>query len=231
MSRHRKTSVGAPKSAPLANRSQARPPVSASSRITKRRLGSQLAGVVGASIALGFAYNAASPLGVRFGQPNQESLYVPPLAEQTPAPHFAKAPDVSAAPLPAMVLPSAPATPPPILPNPAPIHWTQAKSLVAAGQAVLVDVRAKAVFDAGHIPGACSLPETSSPEEFNTFLQQHATNTVLIVYCSSASCSQSARVAARLVTQFQRRDVKFMAGGYQEYQQAEAARNAASTQR
>ena len=88
---------------------------------------------------------------------------------------------------------------------------------------MLVDVRHKAMYDAGHIPRAISLPETSSPEEFTTFLNQHPTNLTLIVYCSSTSCSQSARVAGRLVTQFHRPSVKYMTGGYLEYQQAELA--------
>ncbi|HEX5219929.1 MAG TPA: rhodanese-like domain-containing protein [Verrucomicrobiae bacterium] len=109
------------------------------------------------------------------------------------------------------------------MPNPAAIHWADAKPLVASGQAVLVDVRHKAMYDAGHIPGALSLPETSTPEEFTAFLNQHPTNLTLIVYCSSTSCSQSARVAGRLVTQYQRPSVKYMTGGYMEYQQAELA--------
>lgn len=124
-------------------------------------------------------------------------------------------------------------TPPPIATspeqNPAAIHWAQAKPLVAAGQAVLVDVRHKAMYDAGHIPGAISLPEASSPDEFTAFLNQHPTNLTLIVYCSSTSCSQSARVAGRLVTQYQRPSVKYMTGGYMEYQQAELAGNPAQS--
>ena len=107
--------------------------------------------------------------------------------------------------------------------NPSPIHWNEAKPLVDAGMAVLVDVRAKPMYDAGHIPGAISLPETSSPDEFAAFLNQHPTNTTLILYCSSTSCSQSARVAGRLVTQHQRPSVKYMTGGYMEYQQLQAA--------
>ena len=92
-----------------------------------------------------------------------------------------------------------------------------------SGQGILVDVRHKAMYDAGHIPGAISLPETSTPEEFTAFLNQQPTNLTLIVYCSSTSCSQSARVAGRLATQYQRPSVKYMTGGYMEYQQAELA--------
>jgi len=114
--------------------------------------------------------------------------------------------------------------------NPAVIHWVEAKPLAASGQAVLVDVRHKSMYDAGHIPGAISLPETSTPEEFTAFLNQYPTNLTLIVYCSSTSCSQSARVAGRLVTQYQRPSVKYMTGGYMEYQQAELANQPAQPQ-
>lgn len=91
--------------------------------------------------------------------------------------------------------------------------------MVDAGQAVLVDVRTKGMYDAGHIPGAISLPEASPPEEFTAVLNRYPTNLTLILYCSSTSCSQSARVAGRLVSQYQRPGVKYMTGGYLEYQQ------------
>jgi len=123
----------------------------------------------------------------------------------------------------------APQSPGATAPNPAPTHWQAVKALVAAGRAVLVDVRHKSMYDAGHIPGAISLPEASSPEEFTAFLNQHPTNLTLIVYCSSVSCSQSARVANRLVTQFQRPSVQYMTGGYLEYQQDQARRPAETT--
>jgi len=119
--------------------------------------------------------------------------------------------------------PPAVAVVPPAVQNPVATHWAEAKPLVASGQAVLVDVRHKSMYDAGHIPGAISLPETSTPEEFTAFLNQYPTNLTIIVYCSSTSCSQSARVAGRLVTQYQRPSVKYMTGGYMEYQQAELA--------
>jgi rhodanese-related sulfurtransferase len=109
--------------------------------------------------------------------------------------------------------------------NPAPIHWRQAEPLVAAGQALLVDVRPAPVYDAGHIPDAISLPETSSTEVINAFLEQVPTNLTLIVYCSSTSCSQSKRVADRLVGMHLWPSVKYMTGGYLEYQQEELAKS------
>lgn len=234
-----------------------------------RQVSWQLAGVLAASVVLGFAFNASSPLGVRFTGTETASLtsttmpagqtlqlpaapsvamvtnrmrvqpQSPPLPVERPAVKLANV----SAPVPASVPSPAPGPihqhslhamrPPPtttsgtnspaVEPNPTVIHWAQAKPLVAAGQAVLVDVRHKAMYDAGHIPGAVSLPETSPPEAFTDLLEQHPTNLTLIVYCSSTSCSQSARVATRLVTQFKRPSVKYMTGGYMEYQQAELA--------
>ena len=108
--------------------------------------------------------------------------------------------------------------------NPAPIHWRDAKPLAAAKEAVLVDVRARPMYDAGHIPNAVSLPETSSSAEFAAFLKLLPTNMTVIVYCASTSCSQSKRVADRLVTEFHFAPVKYMTGGYQEYQQEELAK-------
>lgn len=250
-----------------------------------RRMVWQLAGVLGASVVLGFAFNASSPVGVRFRETKPVSLSTATAATNQPAPAPAPAvvaavtnrvvvrppsppppiqqqlarhstntpPPVTPAPAPAVTTaalsspqlplakslaptpfapPPAPVTvaasnPPPAAPNPAPIHWAEAKQLVEAHEGVLVDVRHKSMYDAGHIPGAISLPETSTPDEFTAFLNQHPTNLTLIVYCSSVSCSQSARVANRFVSQYQRPNVKYMTGGYMEYQQAELAKNPA----
>jgi rhodanese-related sulfurtransferase len=114
--------------------------------------------------------------------------------------------------------------PPVTEPNPAPTHWPEVKAWMAAGQAVVVDVRHKPIFDAGHIPGAVSLPEASPPELFRSFLDQQPTNMIVVLYCSSTSCSQSARVANRLVAEYRWSQVRYMTGGYQEYQQLELAK-------
>jgi rhodanese-related sulfurtransferase len=109
--------------------------------------------------------------------------------------------------------------------NPAPMHWRDAKPLAAGGHAGCWWMCApRPVYDAGHIPDAVSLPETSSPAEFAAFLKLLPANTTLIVYCASTSCSQSRRVAERLVTEFHFAPVKYMTGGYQEYQQEELAK-------
>lgn len=114
-------------------------------------------------------------------------------------------------------------TPPPPAPTPIPTHWKEVKPLLAVSNIVLVDVRPKGAYDAGHIPGAISLPEASTPDEFDAFVKQYPTNTPLICYCSSTSCSVSFRVAKKMMQQYNYSSVKYMTGGYLEYQKEELA--------
>lgn len=257
--KQRESPAGAPSSAP--------PPdggIRSSGGVFSRRVILQLLAIVGLSCVLGFTFNAASPVGVRFGEPATPAPVAASVAVKTtlPATPIPAAPVLTnpvvasaskstnvvvaasmpsppvakpvAAPTPwsvshspAVTNPVAVATPPPAQPNPTPIHWPEAKTLVAENRAVLVDVRHKGIYDAGHIPGATSLPESSSPEEFKTFLSNQPANLTVIVYCSSTTCSQSLRVASRLVNEFRWPAVRYMTGGYAEYQQAELANPAA----
>jgi rhodanese-related sulfurtransferase len=218
----------------------------------------QLLAIVGLSGVLGFAFNAASPVGVRFEQTPppapvaaadagvktlpEPPVSAPPAVTNPAVTSSVKPTDLSVAAAPPVAPPVALPTPwsvaatpanpnpvgtaPPPAPHPTPIHWPEAKALAAEKRAVLVDVRHKAMYAAGHIPGATSLPEASSAEEFTAFLNQQIPNTTVIVYCSSTSCSQSARVANRLVNEFRWPAVRYMTGGYAEYQQAELVKPA-----
>ena len=186
----------------------------------------QLLAIVGLSCALGFTFNAASPVGVHFGATSASPGAVKAEEETLTMPALPAYKNSNALPSP----PTAPGKLASLATNvslhPAPVHWPEAKALVAAGRAVLVDVRPKALFDAGHIPGATSLPENSPPQDFTTFLSQQPTNLMVIAYCSSTSCSLSARVADRLVNEFHWPVVRYMTGGYLEYQQAELTKPA-----
>ncbi|MCL4790105.1 MAG: hypothetical protein KJ070_25535 [Verrucomicrobia bacterium] len=269
MGKGRKHHKPQPGSAPTPPRSSSPPfnPVSspATKGILLRRLGPQLAALLGLSAALGFTFNAANPIGIRFGQTRAaftplsndgeiagtaSSIVAVPevqLTPSAPAALLTKAQPVPKPPLPQLPTASAPHVHNPvILPpaspavgppatvfapqpqtqlNPTPIHWREAKALLAKNGTLLVDVRMKPAYDAGHIPGALSLPESSTPEEYAAFVQAYPTNMVLIFYCSSTSCSQSMRVANRFVTEFHYPIVKYMTGGYLEYQQEELARS------
>jgi rhodanese-related sulfurtransferase len=251
--KHRETSVGAPGAVVETNLPLPSPGADISSHgLISRRVLVQLLAMLGLSGVLGFTFNAASPVGIRFDEPVVAPVAAPapegvaPLSKTSVSQPPIPVPSLPVAPAPVAVPPaqpvaaalpvpkphSHPAANPVIIPaispagqtNPAPIHWVEAKALAADGRAVLVDVRHKSMYDAGHIPGAISLPEMSPPPDFTAFLSQQPTNLTVIVYCSSTSCSQSLRVANRLVTEFRWASVRYMTGGYMEYQQAELAK-------
>ena len=246
--KHRQSPVSAPASA-SSSETIVQPPdngVRPSGGVFSRSVLLQLLAIVGLSCVLGFTFNAASPVGVRFGEPavvtvstnvTAAAIAIPVTPAQTnpaaaPSPPLPSIQPVVSRPAPISIshtvanpFVAAPTTQT-VQTNPAPIHWPEAKELVAKGRAMLVDVRHAAMFDAGHIPGAISLPETSPPEEFKMFLSTQPTNLTVIVYCSSTSCSQSARVANRLVNEFRWPSVRYMTGGYLEYQQTELAKPA-----
>jgi len=222
----------------------------------------QLTTLLGLSAALGFAFNSANPIGVRFGdvakpaapltsltnfnlastasvavttpQPTQQTT-LQPLRQPVPMPpHPSRSASVATQlQRQAVAAVTLPATNPPVVVNPpaqtnlnpSPIHWREAKPLIASGQALLLDVRLTAMYDAGHIPDAISIPETLRNEEVDAFLKKVPTNMMLITYCSSTSCSQSKRVADRLAVYHKWPAVKYMTGGYLEYQQEEMARS------
>ena len=75
----------------------------------------------------------------------------------------------------------------------APVDGPTAKALVAKG-AVLVDVRSKEEFDAGHVDGAINVPvDTVASHDFGK------KDAPLVVYCGSGA--RSARAATALVGQ------------------------------
>ena len=98
---------------------------------------------------------------------------------------------------------------------PTPASWAEIKPLYAQGQVVLVDARARAFYDAGHIPGAVSLPEPPSAEAWAAFRQAYPANIPLVVYCGSTSCSLSYKLANRLAKESGYEFVRFITGGYQ----------------
>lgn len=201
--------------------------------------------VVGLATLLGLAFNAGNPLGVRW----HEAETATPPAGATDAPTAPAAGpgggDVSSATSPETGPPaSAGSVPPPtavsdaaaaagvagpVFITPTATHWPAVKPLAEAGQLVLVDARSKGAFEAGHIPGAISLPQSSSDEVLAEFSRQYPTNTHLVVYCSSTSCSLSFKLAYRLAKDFGFTHVEFMTGGYLEYQRAEGLAQAGET--
>lgn len=81
---------------------------------------------------------------------------------------------------------------------------------IEAGHAgfVVLDVRSPALFAAGHVPGALSLPHGRINERN---LAAHPADTLFVVYCSGPHCNGADRAAARLARLG--RPVKKMIGG------------------
>jgi len=189
--------------------------------------------------ALGFAFNAANPLGVRWegastavATPAPEaarpalatvSLPAPASLPPSPAPTVSTgaSPPSATGPAQAGVIsldPNLEAVPSASFHAPSPTTWVEVKPLARDGQVVLVDSRPRPIFDAGHIPGAVALPEDSPAADIDAFRAQHGTNAHVVVYCSSTSCSQSFRLAYRLAKDYGFTHVQYMTGGYFEYQ-------------
>jgi rhodanese-related sulfurtransferase len=107
-------------------------------------------------------------------------------------------------------------------PTPTGTTWEQVEPLAKAGKVLLVDARPKALYDAGHITGAISLPESSTPEEVAVFQKQYDPKTPIVVYCSDLKCSLSMKLAVKLATWYHYQKIQYMPGGYQEWLRTQA---------
>jgi rhodanese-related sulfurtransferase len=102
--------------------------------------------------------------------------------------------------------------------------WEEVKPLAASGQIVLVDARPRTAFDAGHIPGAVSLPFQNLQAEIQAFMGAHPPGTPLAIYCANVKCGTSSQLALALTRTYQYQNVRFVPGGYQEWRSAEGGR-------
>lgn len=82
--------------------------------------------------------------------------------------------------------------------------------VMSQGQAdfVLLDVRSHAQYEAGHVPGALSLPH---PKIVESKLAEFPAGTLFVVYCAGPHCNGAYRGAVRLARLG--RPVKVMPGG------------------
>jgi len=108
--------------------------------------------------------------------------------------------------------------------EPVAVTWVEAKQMLQTGEAVLVDARPLAAFQAGSIPGAISLPFDRIKEEMPEFMKRVGTGRWLIVYCSDQGCASSEQVAKTLIREYGYQHVFHMPGGYAEWQIAETGR-------
>ena len=185
----------------------------------------QMGLILAAATGLGVAYNASSPLAVRVNASITEdfslrgdslgAILPPPTGNPDPAFHNET---VSAT----LTAQQDGTAEPPAKKLPGILAWLEVKSLLSQGRIVLVDARERTAFEAGHIPGAVSLPLSELNERIGDFTAKYPKNTALVVYCSNINCHMSHSVATALAQQHGYVDVREMPGGYAEWMVAES---------
>ena len=86
---------------------------------------------------------------------------------------------------------------------------------------MLVDARASAYYETGHIPGAISLPTDATREALAAFAAKYPKETPLAVYCGSPQCPLATQLIVMLTGTMGYTDVQDMVGGFVEYREAE----------
>ncbi len=173
----------------------------------------QVLGILATAMLLGLIYNNSSPLGVRATRAT-----APETAENAPKRMGFVNESISLTLEEARgtIAPALAAPPAKVLDFPH-LTWVQVKPLVAAGKVVLVDARAKTNYDLDHIPGAVSLPATSSAAEVLTFAKAYPKSTAFVSYCGSESCNASRQTSEALARIGGFVNVSDMPGGYAEF--------------
>lgn len=186
----------------------------------------QAACIFAAAVVLGVVYNGTSPLGLRPHQTNvAESVPAVPSVPRTGV--FNETLSMTLETAQGSALPTSVANPAPataahqsIIPT---RTWAQVKTMLEAGQIVLVDSRPKSAYDLGHIPGAVLLPSNAPLTELQAFAAKYPKDTVIVVYCNSTTCRSSQQLAHQLLTLGRFTNVSEMPGGYAEYTMAQAS--------
>ena len=181
-----------------------------------------MGGLLLVSLLLGLAYNRASPLGLRSSIPEPVKNALAGRPPVKPAGGYYN--ETISLTLEGTGTPGAAAGAGTGSQSRIPtLTWPEAKALLARNQIVIVDARAEQYYQAGHIPGAVSLPANSFGSLIDTFRITYATNNALVIYCTSPQCPLSHKEAELLMTRYGYGNIKVMPGGYEEYSQLEGA--------
>lgn len=162
---------------------------------------------------LGFAYNFASPLGVRWA-----ARAITP-ADDSAMSAAAPDPALQNETLAAVIFEDDPGAPRISAAQklPASMAWAEVKPLLAKGEIVLVDARDTLAYEEGHIPCAVSLPMDSIHDRIAAFMAGVPKNKPLVIYCASIRCRLAHEEALLLGTQFGYAEVCEMPCGYAEW--------------
>lgn len=168
-----------------------------------------------AAVCLGFAYNAVSPLGVRMSPSVSDGApaSVPAMPSGDPDPALRNET------LAAYIFDDDPAAVRPAVGQKLPLTmaWAEVKPLLAKGEILLVDARDTLAYEAGHIPGAVSLPMATLDEKIAAFTARIPKTKPLVIYCASIRCTLAHEEATLLGGQFGYADVREMPNGFAEW--------------
>lgn len=188
---------------------------------SKNSLGRDAAAMLLAAAALGFAYNAASPLGVRMAPGPQADAAVPAYSNETlglDVQSTARDPRLGNETLSVDIVPGEAQ---PARAASEVVAWPEVKPLLSAGSLLLVDARSAEAYSAGHIPGAVSLPFVELDARIAQFTSAHPRTAAIVVYCADTECPVSAAEASVLRRQYGYLNVREMPGGYVAWRMAE----------
>jgi rhodanese-related sulfurtransferase len=173
------------------------------------------------AVALGVAYNSASPLGVH--TPGSTGARQEEPASLAAMPEMENDPAIQNETIQALIVPGGEMgdMPASLKSLPPVMTWREVKPLLASGKIVLVDGRDAEAFALGHIPGAVSLPMDQLQEKVTSFTARYPKDTPLVVYCASVRC-QTANTQARTLTgPHGYTNVSEMPGGFAEWRISE----------
>ncbi|MCE9614219.1 MAG: rhodanese-like domain-containing protein [Lentisphaerae bacterium] len=101
------------------------------------------------------------------------------------------------------------------------LDLTQVRRLVATGAHLILDARPPDAYNAGHLPGALSLPVDEVDVAFPPLAPALDPATPLLVYCSGRECDESLRLGEFLRDQGYT-NVSIFPGGYEAWMAAPA---------
>lgn len=96
----------------------------------------------------------------------------------------------------------------------------QARALVENGAVLIFDARSQQDYDAGHLPGALSLPDEHRVEAFPMYASFLVPEQRVLVYCSGKTCDESLELSLFLKEQGHTNVVLYL-GGFKAWQEAQ----------
>lgn len=100
------------------------------------------------------------------------------------------------------------------------IDLAAAKRLFDQKAAVFVDARSSWPYQLGHVSGALNVPPSAVSAAFDTALADLSRDTVLVVYCSGATCNLGSKLAQKLAEEMDFTQIYVFAGGFPQWEEA-----------